>query len=168
MTKKLPDYGVIAPFYPAAASAEAVKLAIGGDVNQKHYKNTCIIRISQPLNYAGHLIPPDSPTFRTKLGNDKKWYGLRVSEFWDYMTRTYGNPTIHEHRKKGAPISVASFRGIRGIIGFRLKFKDATGHFTLWDGFKLLYDGGYSDYFANASEAALWEAGSIRISSPEV
>jgi hypothetical protein len=163
MSKKLPDYDVLAAFYPATLGAEAVKQAIGGDVNQAHYKNTCIIRISQPLNYAGHLIPPDSKPFRTKLGKDKRWYGLRVDEFWDYMLRTYGKPIVHERRQKGKAIDAAKFSGIRGIIGFRLMFKDATGHFTLWDGSRLLYDGGYSNYFTNASEAALWEAGTTRV-----
>lgn len=168
MSKKLPDYNVLAAFYPATLTAESVKLAIGGDVNQAHYKNTCIIRVSQPLNYTGHLLPPDSQRFRTKQGKDKRWYGLRVEEFWDYMTRTYGKPTVHERRRGAGAISTAKFAGIRGIIGFRLMFADATGHFTLWDGSRLLYDGGYSNYFANAAEAALWEAGTARVTLPPV
>jgi hypothetical protein len=163
MSRKLPDYSLLETFYPAKLSAEMVKQSIGGDVNQAHYKNTCIIRISQPLNYAGHLIPRDSEPFRTKLGKDKKWYGLRVDEFWNYMLRTYGKPTVHARREKGKPIDVAKFSGIRGIIGFRLMFKNATGHFTLWDGSHLPYDGDYPSYFANASEAALWEAGTTRV-----
>lgn len=166
MSKTLPDFSVLAAFYPATLSAEAVKLTIGGDVNQAHYKNTCVIRISQPLNHVGHLLPPDSQKFRTKQGKDKRWYGLRVDEFWDYMTRTYGKPTIHKRRGKDEAISAAEFADIRGIIGFRLMFADATGHFTLWNGSRLLYSGGYANYFAGASEAALWEAGTTRVTLP--
>ena len=156
----------MAAFYPAKMSAEAVKQSIGGDVNQAHYKNTCIIRVSMPLNRLGHSIPPDNPKFRTKLGADKKWYGLRVDEFWDYLLKTYGNPTVFARRQGGGEINAASFTNRRGVIGFRLKFGDATGHFTLWDGSHLLYDGGLPNYFAKASEAALWEAGTLRVTLP--
>lgn len=66
MSKKLPDYGFMVPFYHAIQSAEQIKTQIGGDVNQEHYKNTCIMRVSMALNYAGHPIPSDTAIFRTK------------------------------------------------------------------------------------------------------
>jgi hypothetical protein len=166
MSKKLPDYDVMEAFYPAQMSSEAVKQAIGGGVNQAHYKNTCIIRVSLALNRLGHSIPPDSPQFRTQRGTDKKWYGLRVEEFWGYMLRVYGAPAVHERREKTGTIDAAKFSSIRGIIGFRQKFIGATGHFTLWNGSRLLYDGGYPNYFATATEAALWSADSTRVSLP--
>lgn len=168
MTRKLPDYDVMAAFYPAQMNADAVKAMIGGGVNQAHYKNTCVIRVSLALNRLGHLIPPDSPRFRTQIGADKKWYGLRVEEFWDYMIRTYGAPQVHERLKSGKSVDASKFAGVRGIIGFRRKFVGATGHFTLWDGSRLLYDGGYPGYFDTATEAALWQAGATRISLPPV
>lgn len=161
MSKKLPDFKLMVPFYPALQSAEQIKIQIGGDVNQEHYKNTCIMRVSMALNYTNHPIPSDREVFRTKKGKDGKWYGLRVDEFWNYLLKNYGKPTVSERRPKDKPISIEKFSGIRGIIGFRVPFKGATGHFTLWDGDKLLYDGGY-DYFTNATEAALWEAGTTR------
>lgn len=75
--------------------------------------------------------------------------------------KNYGKPTVFERKVKDNPIPIEKFSGIRGIIGFRVPFKGATGHFTLWDGFRLLYDGGH-DYFAISTEAALWEAGTTR------
>lgn len=163
MKKSLPNFDKLEPFYPAKQTADEVKADIGGDVNQDHYKNTCIMRVSLALNYAGHPIPADNGKFRTKRGKDRKWYGLRVAEFWEYMLKHYGKPTVHARQAKNGLISSADFGGIRGIIGFRADFKDATGHFTLWDGVKLLYGGEEHDYFSISSEAALWEAGTTRI-----
>lgn len=81
------------------------------------------------------------------------------------MLHHYGKPTV----TSSSPIDKSKFSGIRGIIGFRVStFKDATGHFTLWDGEKLLYGGDEHDYFAIATEAALWEAGSTRTISAGV
>lgn len=82
------------------------------------------------------------------------------------MVKFYGNPTVYSR----VPINAKLFRGVRGIIGFKVPFVDgsSTGHFTLWDGFKLLYGGGDEDYFKIATEAALWEAGTTRTCVPDV
>lgn len=165
MAKKLPDFDDLVRFYRGEGwTADAVKKAIGRDVNEKDVDNTCIVRLSEPLNSLGHLIPPWSLKFRTRMGNDKRWYGLRVDEFWLYLIRTYGKPTVVSKK----PFDKKLFRGIRGIIGFNVSmFKGATGHFTLWDGFDLLYGGRDHDYFQIADDAALWEAGTTRFSSPD-
>lgn len=165
--KKLPNFELLASFYPGAGrTAASVKQEVGGSVNSADIDDTCIVRLSKPLNYLGHPIPKWTEAFRTRQGNDKFWYGLRVKEFWPYMEKTYGPPT----KRSNSPIKASLFQGIRGIIGFRVPFKSgsATGHFTLWDGSKLLYGGEDHDYFAIASEAALWEAGNTRISQAPV
>ena len=151
--KTLPNFDLMAAFYPGAGfNGDAVKKMIGGSVDQAHYKNTCIIRVSRALNLTGHFLPRDDINgFRTKLGIDKKWYGLRVTEFWEWMNKTYGQPYV----RQADTIDPTGFSGLRGINGFRVGFKDATGHFTLWNGSKLLYDRGFP-YFEEATEAALW------------
>ena len=154
--KTLPNYNDLEYNYPILGTVDEIKEKIGGNVNQEHYKNSCIMRVSKALNYAGALIPHDSPRFRTQRGADGKYYGLRVNEFWNYMLRTYGKPTVHS--PIGQKINRDEFAGIRGIIGFHVKFNDATGHFTLWNGFKLKHGGDLHDYFGIAFEAALWEA----------
>jgi len=167
MARKLPDFDTLVPLYPGDGfTADIVKRMIGGSVDSKDIDDTCIVRISKPLNYSGHPIPAWTEPFRTRKGKDNKWYGLRVKEFWPYMIKTYGQPTVFSK----APIARKSFSGIRGIIGFRVPFRDgsATGHFTLWDGERLLYGGSQHDYFSIATEAALWEAGNIRTYTPEV
>jgi hypothetical protein len=165
MARKLPDFEKLKSLYLGKDhKAEDVKKQVGGDINASDVVNTCIVRLSVPLNALGELIPPWSEQFRTRKGKDKRWYGLRVREFWTYMTKTYGPPTVTSK----APLDRSKFSGIRGIIGFRAKFKDATGHFTLWDGSDLLYGGDEHDYWAISTEAALWEAGNVRFSSPPV
>ena len=167
MAKQLPDFDLLVPWYPGKdRTAESVKQEIGGSVNSPDIDDTCIVRLSKPLNYNDHKIPAWTEPFRTRKGRDKMWYGLRVKEFWPYMEKIYGPPTRYSKQ----PIDARKFQGIRGIIGFRVPFKDgsATGHFTLWDGFNLLYGGEDHDYFKIATEAALWEAGNTRISVPDV
>ena len=166
MPKKLPDHALLESFYLGEGfTADQVRKLTGGSVNDPKLENTCIIRISRPLNYLGHPIPVWTKPFRTRQGSDKMWYGLRVKEFWDYMVKTYGQPTVSSNK----PIDKSAFAGIKGIIGFRVSgWKDATGHFTLWNGKDLAYGGRDHDYFAIADEAALWEAGSTRTTSPPV
>ncbi|MDM7923801.1 MAG: type VI secretion system amidase effector protein Tae4 [Pyrinomonadaceae bacterium] len=160
MRKKLPDFSDMEANYPTGHDPEQVKADIGGSVDQAHYKNTCIIRVSKALNYAKHPIPPDSGWFRTKRGADKKWYGLRVREFWTYMEKTYGKPTVFEKRDSSGRIPPWRFVGKSGIIGFRVKgWNDASGHFTLWNGFNLLYGGEDHDYWGISYEAGLWTSG---------
>jgi len=169
MGRTLPDFEKMKALYPGKGyTAAKVKELIGGDVNEKDVTNTCVVRLSLPLNSLGELIPPWSKPFRTRKGKDKRWYGLRVKEFWDYLLKVYGPPTL----TMKAPFSRDKFAGIHGIIGFRVgreHFTDATGHFTLWDGNDLLYGGDEHDYWQIATEAALWESGDgTRTTSPPV
>ncbi|HSI89383.1 MAG TPA: T6SS effector amidase Tae4 family protein [Pyrinomonadaceae bacterium] len=160
MPKKLPSYSLLAIFYLGEGfKAEEVRRLAGGSVDDPKLKNTCIIRISRPLNYLGHPIPVRTEPFRTRQGSDKLWYGLRVKEFWDYMIKIYGPPTVTAKK----PFDRRAFADIKGIIGFRVSgWKDATGHFTLWNGQNLAYGEKDHDYFAISDEAALWEAGPTR------
>jgi hypothetical protein len=166
MSKKLPDFDQLKSFYLGKGyKPEQVKTMIGGDINSKDVTNTCIVRLSGPLNSLGHPIPAWTEQFRTRQGKDKRWYGLRVKDFWNYMLKTYGQPKITAK----SPLSRSQFKGPQGIIGFRVNsFKDATGHFTLWDGNDLLYGGEDHDYWAISSEAALWQAGDTYMYVPEV
>ncbi len=168
MSRTLPDFDLLKETYLGKKfTADEVKKFVGGGLNSKDVTNTCIVRLSKPLNDAGELIPVWTLEFRTRQGKDKRWYGLRVKEFWSYMVKSYGKPTISAK----SPLDKKAFRGIRGIIGFRVSrehFNDATGHFTLWDGFDLLHGGDEHDYWQIAYEAAIWEAGNIRTMTPDV
>ena len=155
----------MAALYPGKGwSVDAVKKMVGGDINERDVKNTCIVRLSKPLNQLGHPIPPWTEKFRTRKGSDKKWYGLRVTEFWDYMIKNYGKPFEHQR----APFDRKKFETYPGVIGFLADFKDSNGHFTLWDGYDLMYGGEDHDYWKISREAALWRAGTTRVMRAEV
>lgn len=160
MGRQLPSFELMVMFYPGdGLSAAAVKQQVGGSVNSDDIDDTCIVRVSKPLNYLGHRIPRWTEEFRTRQGSDKRWYGLRVKEFWPYMVKVYGNPTVHSRE----PVDKSLFLNKRGIIGFKVPFQDgsATGHFTLWNGTNLLYGEKDHDYFSISTEAGLWRAPSI-------
>lgn len=161
---RLPNFEDLVPNYPVDSDPAAVRAAIGGAVNRDWYKNTCIIRVSKALNYARQPIPPDSGSFKTRKGADGKWYGLGVQQFWDYMTKTYGKPDVSADSVNGR-IAFEKFAGGSGIIGFRVKgWKDASGHFTLFDGCHLLYVGdGSTDYWTRSYKAALWVTNGRRV-----
>jgi hypothetical protein len=165
MGNKLPNFDTMRLFYKGDGwLAAQVKSAIGGAVDSSDIDDTCIVRISEPLNLASgiHLIPRWTEPFRTRQGRDKRWYGLRVKEFWPYMEKKYGKPDVFA---VGGDIKRELFEGKTGIIGFKVNFKggSATVHFTLWDGNKLLYGGLDHDYFAISHQAGLWQAGTAPV-----
>lgn len=155
--RSLPEFDKLSSLYLGDGwTAQQIKEMIGGTINRPEIDDTCIVRMSYALNWLGHLIPPWSLGFRTRRGADKRWYGLRVKEFWPWMVKTYGEPTVST---KGN-FSRGAISNIRGIIGFRVAFGDhsATGHFTLWDGTRLLYgERDSTDYFSDSDESALWQ-----------
>lgn len=155
MPRKLSGFERMWNAYPAPGGEAAdAKKIIGGDVNADWIANTCVIRVSRSLNYAGHLIPLGFDGFTTVRGADGLRYGIRVEEFRKYLTFMYGPPTFTEDReplREGAP---ASFVGVTGIIGFRVKgWVDATGHFDLWDG----AGPRHHEYFGKSYSVMLWQ-----------
>ncbi|MGH9949688.1 MAG: T6SS effector amidase Tae4 family protein [Pyrinomonadaceae bacterium] len=170
MSKVLPLYQDLVPNYPTSKDAVAVRAAIGGAVDKSWYENTCIMRVSKAMNYANHPIPPDTAIFKTRKGADGKWYGLGVQQFWEYLEKNYGKPTVYAEKDKATGrIPYDKFKGYQGIIGFRVKgWKDASGHFTLFDGFNLLYGGDAHNYWEISFKAGLWRAGANFVTSPDV
>jgi Type VI secretion system (T6SS), amidase effector protein 4 len=165
MAKTLPNLDLMKSNYPTDPSPDRVKQEIGKDVNQAHYHNTCVIRLSKAFNYANHPIPRDTPLFRTKQGKDGKWYGLRVMEFRKYMEKVYGRPQLVVRRQVNQPIDPGKFNGYRGILCLAVDgWSDATGHFTIWWDDQMLY--GKPEYFDRAHEALLWTDGIVHLSAP--
>ncbi|RLJ76647.1 T6SS effector amidase Tae4 family protein [Pedobacter alluvionis] len=112
-----------------------------------------------------HAIPKRyafTKKFETIAGADQKRYCFRVSEFFDYLNHKYNKSNHSLILKSGKFFAQSEIRDFTdkisnktGIICFKTKFSDATGHFTLWDGYKCLYQ----DYFLDprTSEIYLWE-----------
>jgi hypothetical protein len=157
MAQKLPNFDQMSSNYPTG-TADEVKTAVGGNVNAGWITNTCVVRVSKALNYGGDPVVY-MPGVLTVSGSDKKRYALRVKEFRVYMTTRYGKASVVVKKGANGLIDKTNLAGKRGIICFEVKgWSDATGHFSLWNGSSVLYDGGH-DYFGGlAYEAALWAA----------
>jgi hypothetical protein len=148
---KLPPFATLVPNYPVDHDADKVKSGIGGAVDADWITNTCVVRVSKAFNYAGktYEIPRKSSGLLTVKGGDQKNYAIRVQEFIKFLHRKYGAPNV---TRSGGKISVDPFRGHTGIIAWHVRgWNDATGHFTLWDGAKGLYEGDHH-YFQLPTE----------------
>lgn len=145
--RRLPSFDAIWNAFPHGTAAE-VKQLIGGNVNADWITNTCTIRVSRALNYAGFAIPSTVPGLNTVRGGDRKRYAYRVAELRRYLRAVLGRPTV-------SGTDPALFAGKKGIIMFEVRgWSDATGHFDLWDG----EQPAYSEYFDRAHLVQLWEA----------
>lgn len=144
--------------YPApAGEAPEAKQIIGGAANAAWIQNTCVIRISRSLNYAGHPVPQGHKGLATVAGADGLRYAYRVMELYSYLLATYGEPTLSEDRAEPLPTAPDSFAGVKGIVCFRVKgWSDATGHIDLWDGARPRH----AEYFAQSYSVLLWRVAS--------
>ncbi len=153
ISHKLPKMKALWLNYPRG-TAEDVKKLIGGKVNYSWIKNTCVIRISRAFNYSGHLIQGGLQNLSTISGDDGYWYAYRVREFSEYLVRTFGNPDISVSRKSGDASIPREFLGEQGVIVFEVdSWNDATGHMTLWNGWKCADD---DCYWHRSKKISLW------------
>lgn len=142
----LPPFAQLEDKYPNGTASE-VKFLIGGNVNLAWVTNTCVIRISRAMNYAGEPIPRNFAGLNTIRGGDNKRYAFRVAEFQNFMTTRFGQPSVTGSK-------AGDFAGKTGIIMFTVNgWSDATGHFDLWDGNGCVH----KCYFDKASSVSLWE-----------
>lgn len=138
----IPAFSSLWNHYPTGGSA-TVKRKIGGNVNLGWVTNTCVIRVSRALNYAGSPVPRNLPGLNTIRGGDGKRYAYRVREFHRFL---------NAHVRP--PDAVGDVKGRRGIIMFKVDiWADATGHFDLWNGSECAHH----CYFDEASAVYLWE-----------
>ncbi len=146
-----PLYLTVSSAYPGEGfTVEQVYKKIGGKVyvnyqtNPGAFQNTCTLRMCYGFNRGGVKIPYIRN--QTGSGSDGAWYIYRVRIFAEYMKDQYGNPDIEGN-------SQSLFTGKKGIIQFHVsQWRDATGHFTFWDGSKALY----GDYFSQSDKVSLW------------
>jgi hypothetical protein len=95
------------------------------------FVNSCATRMSRALNYSGAPIAHQASG--TSSGSDGKWYLFRVNDLDPEITKSFG---------AGKTLSLSTWRadiaGKTGIIKFSASWIDAAGHFTLWDGSKMI------------------------------
>lgn len=166
----LPPFDLLKQHYDIDPDYNMVKKRIGGEVTQKWLgDNTCAMRVSKAFNYAGGQGKPffehengfpkigvryNPGIYKIRKGHgmsvihgaDKLWYGFRVADIRIYLHRMYGKAQVIKER--GKHIKESDFKDKQGIIAFDVKgWDDATGHVTLWDGEKVLYETEENEYF---------------------
>ena len=171
-----PSWADMSKHYPAK-SVDITTLynkIIGGSfANQEkvqYLQNTCAVRMSYALLRSEFHLPRTSDKNASKLGDDKKWYWLRVANLREELSarfkgfdeqlnfemvdpaRDYTAKSIEPFQKarrvKAEEFLNTKLRSKNGIIVFDVHgWGDATGHFTLWDGtaMKLAYAPGHDD-----------------------
>lgn len=154
MPKKLTGFERMWNAYPApGGTADDAKKVVGGGVLAKWISNTCVVRVSRAMNYAGHPIPSGFPNLTTVRGADGMRYALRVEEMRRYLTHVYGPANVAETRKEPRDEIPEAMKGQLGIIVFLVTgWSDATGHIDLWNG----EDPRHGAYFHKASQIFLW------------
>jgi hypothetical protein len=127
-SSRLPKIALLFEKFPSGTVEEVADI-IGGrvganirDPNQPEYKNTCAIRVSRALNYAGAPIDRTIFGVRTNTGGDNKSYVYAVRDMKVYLTEKYGRPET-----KPANATAADFAGEKGIIAF------GNFHVDLWN-----------------------------------
>ncbi len=150
----------------AAGPKEDVAALIGGTVEANindpkytAYKDTCAIRVSRALNYAGDPIPPagggvDNPyvagKVRTDKGGDGKFYIYSTYDMRAYLNTRYGKA------KKFPPTATsADVKDLKGIIAFGFL------HIDLWDGEKCSRKCYFGDKRILNDNILVWPTGSV-------
>ncbi|KAI8509067.1 hypothetical protein Bbelb_129150 [Branchiostoma belcheri] len=112
-------------------------------------KNTCAMRVSRALTYAGRQIAPGSCNWSGVRDSQDRPYIIRVATMRCYLENQYGAADV-------TGSSESSFRGKDGIIVFQnCGFQAATGHVDLWDGYSCV--GQCPGYFNACSDIRLFE-----------
>lgn len=138
--------------YPHGDAAD-VKARIGGKVDYDWIVNTCTIRLSHALHYAGHLVPSDHPGLSTVPGADGRAYAFRVREFRRWLEQTYGAATVTRDFALGEAVPDA-LAGKSGLVAFTVPvWDDASGHFDLRGG----KAAAHKAYFEVSTRVELWQ-----------
>jgi hypothetical protein len=142
-----------------------------GQENTPYLINTCATRMSHALNTSGVKLGK-APSQGGTMSGSGGYYWIRVRDLKAEMERRFGVPdaTLH-HDKLVLPTNAAAspdldppeiaqavlearvaktqqflgnnLNGKHGIVVFDVSgWGDASGHFTLWDGERLVYVGG--------------------------
>jgi type VI secretion system (T6SS) effector Tae4 (amidase) len=146
--------------YPSG-TPESVTATIGGTVKSNFenpsytsYKNTCAIRVSRALNFAGQAIPRagggiSNPfmadhKIRTDRGADQRWYIYSTYDIRAYFLGKYGPP-----KRFAGTAAKDDLANVKGIVAFGFY------HVDVWDGKKCAgHDGGFNN--SEVHEILVW------------
>ena|SRR2546421_10220382 len=163
----LPDFSKLVSAYPQGPATSPFTVSdiatlIAGDVGKNlndtkyvDYKDTCAIRISRALNYAGAPIAfqggglPNpfggNGKIRTDKGGDGKWYIYST-----YDMRAYLNAKFGKGKSFAGSTPKSDLSKFKGIIAFGFY------HLDLWNGTAAVHN----EYFGHpkAKELIIWSA----------
>lgn len=128
---KIPFIEMLFMYYPTG-TVQDVANVVGGTVEKNlknpqytSYKDTCCIRVSRSLNYAGDPIPwagGGIGKVRTDKGGDNKNYIYSTYDIRIYLNARYGYP-----QNFPGTATAQDLNGLQGIIAFGYL------HIDLWD-----------------------------------
>lgn len=156
---KLPSYRALWDAYPDYIfyTTPQVKKLIGGRVDASWITNSCALRLSRTLNYNSLELPRRHSKMNVVSGSDKKWYAYRVREIRPWLIHNLGSPPFDLKKKEGESFDKKSIASKKGIIGFDIRFDDATGHLDLWDGARFTSEHlTTKDYWLSATRIWIW------------
>ena len=162
-TRRVPDWNLLWNmyydyyYYP---DSYQVKQLLGGRVATGNINNTCAVRMSAALNCSGVPIPRYHNNLTTIQDGNGNNIAIRTSELNRWLRYRFGETDFYLRKQSGEPFDKSQLAGKKGIISFRIKFSDASGHIDLWDGSK--FSSEYrlkKDYWTLAYRIYFWECG---------
>lgn len=91
------------------------------------FTNSCTVRLSYALNQSGCQIPYVKG--KTVSGADGDWYFFRVADLSSFLQGEWGDPEVLS--RDNWKVALA---GQSGIIQYEIRWQNATGHLSLWNG----------------------------------
>ncbi|MEZ9082610.1 T6SS effector amidase Tae4 family protein [Vibrio harveyi] len=122
-------------------------------INEDNYNNTCAIRLSIALLKSGIKIPAQ---YREAISGENDNLIIKVKTMSDFLTDTLGAPFWGMSKQPGQTLDLATTVPGPGILAYHVKWKNATGHFDLWDGQRFIGTGN-SEHVKEGYELTLWQ-----------
>ncbi len=117
----------------------------------KNYGNTCAVRLSVALRKAGYVI---GPQYKEAIDGDGNPLVLKVKTMDRLITELLGQWTWGMSKNPGDDIT-DDLPSYKGIIVYHADWKDATGHFDLWDKDRFVGFGSIND-IKDGYDIAIW------------
>jgi Type VI secretion system (T6SS), amidase effector protein 4 len=178
LTVNRPSWADMNKHYPSESTTSDTFYSMVGKnyvaamgVNPEGYQNTCAARMSYALNRSGMKLPA-APDGGNMKGDDGLNYWLRVKQLSTRLKNQFDKPDkelkhtriertsqkdLIKERMEKTDKFLSEIKVLKGIVVFEVDgWKDASGHFTLWDGQNLKYVGAGDHNNRSSDEYYFW------------